>query len=392
MAAVYYPALDGLRGIAILLVILFHSMRMEPLSSLDQWVYRLGRGGWVGVDLFFVLSGFLITGILLRNRGAKHYFRSFYARRTLRIFPLYYAMLILAFFILPSLEFTDSRVFPDERSEQWWYWTYLSNVLFSLRHYFRHAILGPTWSLAIEEQFYLFWPLVVFFCRARILQWLCLALIGVVVAGRYVCSIQGVHWIPLYVLSIFRLDALVMGALLAALVHRYGDDAHFRRLRLAMIAFGVVVVAYFFALDLLVHRAPLMQRSGYFAVAVLSGGVLLAAISARETSFLYRLLTSKVLCLCGAYSYAMYLFHHSIVSLTELHWFSPNDIAPFFGSRILGQILFTGVCTIISFVLALASWYVLEQPFLRMKRYFPYVQSESAEESECTKVARVANA
>lgn len=378
----YYPTLDGLRGIAIALVVFFHSMKMKPLSTLDSWVYRAGRGGWIGVDLFFVLSGFLITGILLHNRGTSNYFRSFYARRTLRIFPLYYFMLMISFWLLPAIGGAEHSFFPDERSEQWWYWTYLSNVLFSIRHYFRHSILGPTWSLAIEEQFYLIWPLVIFLCSPRVLKWLCPVLLLAVVAARTIASFQGVHWVPLYVLSVFRCDGLILGSLISVIVFLHGKSQWLQRAGLLMLIAGGGAGLYLLYIDHLVYRDPIMQRYGYVWVTVFAGGALITAIAAKEHSLVYRVLTMRVLSILGAYSYALYLFNHSVISLTELYWFSPMDLPHWFGSRIIGQLVFSAVCGVISFALAMCSWYLLEQPCLRLKRFFPYSRAGISKHQE----------
>ncbi|HUO63467.1 MAG TPA: acyltransferase, partial [Terriglobales bacterium] len=126
------PRLDGLRGLAIALVMLYHTTHYGfARSRLDQAVALIPSVGWSGVDLFFVLSGFLITGILLRTRGGGHYFRNFYARRALRIFPLYYAVLVFFFFVVPRLHVFAPVNFlwaPGSDRETVWYWLYLSNV------------------------------------------------------------------------------------------------------------------------------------------------------------------------------------------------------------------------------------------------------------------------
>src|SRR5262245_13745 len=170
------PALDGLRGLAILPVMLTHFVSdgdLSPVSKVDEIVSATLTLGWVGVELFFVLSGFLITGILLDSRGAPHYFRNFYIRRTLRIFPLYYGFLALWLGVLPLfykwpndvLKVVSIPVSPV------WSWAYLTNIVQALHDDWRAGPPYTThfWSLAIEEQFYLVWPTVVFlFSRRRL--------------------------------------------------------------------------------------------------------------------------------------------------------------------------------------------------------------------------------
>lgn len=165
--------LDGLRGFAILLVLCSHLVSLPPGGRspfVDRLVGMILGLGWVGVDLFFVLSGFLITGILVQSRGGPHYFRNFYARRSLRIFPLYYLFLAIATFISPLLLSPESILtLPKEHA--WVYWLYLSNFGGKPSEAFAH-----TWSLAVEEQFYLVWPAIVFFAKPVAMRRVCVSL------------------------------------------------------------------------------------------------------------------------------------------------------------------------------------------------------------------------
>ena len=146
----HIPALDGLRGIAVLTVMWLHFVFLVPRTGGERLFWNLSETGWIGVDLFFVLSGFLITGILYDAKGGPHYFRNFYMRRSLRIFPLYYAFLILIFAVMPLLRASGA----DHVGKQLWMWTYLSNVLFARVGWEgMPAHTTHLWSLAIEEQF-----------------------------------------------------------------------------------------------------------------------------------------------------------------------------------------------------------------------------------------------
>src|SRR5687767_14913517 len=146
----YYPALDGLRGVAILLVVIYHNFGFISQSYF----------GWLGVDLFFVLSGFLITDILLRTVNDPKFLSNFYMRRVLRIFPLYYASLLLFLFIVAPLT-SDKIEWNYYQENQVYLWTYLQNWLYIFKEPGSAAILNHYWSLAVEEQFYIFWPLVI---------------------------------------------------------------------------------------------------------------------------------------------------------------------------------------------------------------------------------------
>jgi peptidoglycan/LPS O-acetylase OafA/YrhL len=156
------PVLDGLRGLAILLVMLHHFFQNyvpEPVW-IDRLVFGLMGCGWFGVDLFFVLSGFLITGILYDAKGADRYFLNFYARRTLRIFPLYYAVLVLLFVLLPRVPHPLAADYvSDSAPDQLWFWLYLTNFRIALNGgWYSHLVPSVFWSLAIEEQFYVLYP------------------------------------------------------------------------------------------------------------------------------------------------------------------------------------------------------------------------------------------
>ena len=159
------PTLDGVRGLAILLVLAHNYLLLESPSGIAGYMTeRVLNAGWVGVQLFFVLSGFLITWGLLESRDTENYFRNFYARRVLRIFPLYYLMLILTFLVLPALNFYPKTI-ADDAPCQWWLWLFLSN--WSQPYGICGNSLPHFWSLAVEEQFYLVWPLAVRYTQPR---------------------------------------------------------------------------------------------------------------------------------------------------------------------------------------------------------------------------------
>jgi peptidoglycan/LPS O-acetylase OafA/YrhL len=212
---VYFPALDGIRAVAFLLVFFQHYAGIP-------W-------GWSGVNIFFVLSGFLITGILVDTRDHPHRARNFYIRRTLRIFPLYYGIFIILLLLTPLMHW----------SMGWLAWPlYLGNFLRfwapgpqgSVQQMAADAqllgvgfiYLGHFWSLCVEEQFYLIWPWIVFRVRStRTLLWICTATVVVVPLLRVVTSHYAPPWMLdaelLYRVTPFQLDSLLLGGLLAVL-------------------------------------------------------------------------------------------------------------------------------------------------------------------------------
>src|SRR5438067_7660244 len=189
-------ALDGLRGIAILLVVVCHFVSNLHIAA-DGWAWPLvaiAHAGWTGVDLFFVLSGFLITGILIDARGSDSYFKAFYARRALRIVPAYYGFLFAIFVVLPFLHLGAGNDYMLAREHQSWYWLYLTNVMMAIGEIPGRGPYPSTlfWSLAVEEQFYLLWPLIVAASPPRTLRKICVGGVVLCVVLRIVGVVSGV--------------------------------------------------------------------------------------------------------------------------------------------------------------------------------------------------------
>ena len=216
-APTHLPALDGVRGLAVLIVIIHNAGWIA--GSSEQFIIKLFTAitamGWTGVSLFFALSGLLITGILLDSRGHNGFFRSFYLRRTLRIFPLYYAFVAGIVFVAAPLAWSAEWA-ADVRTGQWPYWLYVSNWT----QPFKIDVHGMThlWSLAVEEQFYLIWPLLAYALGRRGLAKLAVAMIVTAPIIRYGLRAGGLPIDATYFFTFARWDALAAGALLAAMI------------------------------------------------------------------------------------------------------------------------------------------------------------------------------
>ena len=368
----FIPALDGLRGIAVILVMLHHFTYYRPETGIDRVIAGVPLFGWVGVDLFFVLSGFLITGILLDTRGSDRYFTTFYARRTLRIFPLYYLVLFLALVVLPQFPSVHTVLAGDiEMPPQWPYWLYLTNFSIADRG-FVHGWLDVGWSLAIEEHFYLVWPLVIWLCPTRPVVWLCTGIFVAEVFARSYARAIDVQVLPLYVVTWFRLDGLVIGALLAV-AQRRGIMPGLDRLVPVVVGAGVAgMIAVFILGGHTWWWNRRMQQFGYSLIAVIAGAMLVSAISRPAGSLWPRMLSAGWLRAFGKYSYCLYLIHIPVMRAVREWVFNPDEYETLAIAPWIGQGLFYPMAAAPAFALAWLSWRFFEAPILRLKAKFPY--------------------
>lgn len=312
------PLLDGLRGTAILLV-LAHNGGIEQVRTSSLWLkalFFMHAPGWIGVQFFFVLSGFLITGVLVDSRGPGA-LRSFWIRRALRIFPLYFSFLFLVTFVLPALwplsEFkTNGNI--------WWYWTYLSNWGQSSGH--KIPALAHFWSLSIEEQFYLVWPLAALALDRRALLRVSVFLAAVALALRIALSTRHMPE-QIYQYTFTRMDSLTLGAA-AAVIAR--ERAWLERVvphlgRVLVLCIATVAILWPFTRGFNVLN-PAVQTIGFTALSVFVAALILWGL-VHPQFLLPRLLASRCLRWLGKYSYAIYVVHLPISRIVA-HWYGPT--------------------------------------------------------------------
>jgi peptidoglycan/LPS O-acetylase OafA/YrhL len=337
------PQLDAVRGVAVLLVLL-HNTNIYPSWHLGL----ISDNGWMGVDLFFVLSGLLITGILLDSKQSDGYFRNFYARRCLRIWPLYYSALLFMFVVVPFLRPSEAHVIFEPRSSPWWaYPFYLQNFLIPIPTS-STGLLGVTWSLAVEEQFYLVWPLVVRFCSEAQLRRIAIAVICLSPVLRFYLA---QHQVVIYSNTFCRLDGLMAGALLAIVIR----SASFVPSKFVARAWVMLLVCAPLAVVIdTLHNARWIVFSLVAAAAV--SFVFVALFSPQR--WLRSVLTTRFLVYTGTISYGIYLLEK--IPLDAVKAFH-LDRHPF---------LALPLTTAATYVLASLSWLILEKPFLRLKRFF----------------------
>ncbi len=363
----YFPALDGLRTLAVALVFFGHYVHMP-------W-------GYTGVTLFFVLSGFLITGILFDSRDQPHRARNFYIRRTLRIFPLYYGVFLLLLLLTPFIH--------SQWTAWWWAWpAYLGNLLYLAPHSPTASLaadawltvgsrgqfvlfLGHFWSLCLEEQFYLVWPWVVFVAYTqRRLVWICVTVILLSPVARIVVGSALPHQVIDILLSkgtLFRLDSLLIGGLLALLIRTaHRDRVLLLANRFLLAASLVVIPAFLIALSSHwdTYTYPYSRLTWGESLLGLYFAALVAAALSPGT-LVFRLFSLRPFRSIGRITYGIYVFHDIPHNLYRgiAHHLAPRN--SFFSIHIGFSTLLTAIpCTL---VLAWLSFRFFEAPFLDLK-------------------------
>jgi peptidoglycan/LPS O-acetylase OafA/YrhL/lysophospholipase L1-like esterase len=361
-------ALDGLRGLAILLVMAVHFVGDDsPRDGIERLVVKLANYGVWGVDLFFILSGFLITGILLDSKRSPHYFRTFYVRRTLRIFPLYYGVLALLFLVLPAVRgHAVSGALEFAREHQAWLWTYTTNFFLARDGAWSLPYVSHFWSLAVEEHFYLVWPLVIFTFPSATLARICVGASAAAVALRCLLSSAGASDVALVALTPCRLDALCMGGLLAIVARERGIEWMGRRAAAALVVCSTLVLA------LSAGQAAMPSVRGFALplrgtmVALAFAALLVATIASPQHSWLARFFRSRVMCFLGKYSYGLYVFH-GIIAYALVRRGIVDVLTHTLGSHKLAMAAQAIAGCGTSVVIAVASYELYERHFLVLK-------------------------
>jgi len=362
-------SLDGLRGIAILAVIAEHTLRLfHPTSALSRLWAAFQESSWAGVDLFFVLSGFLITGILLDSRHDKRYFLNFYARRTLRIFPLYYAVLVIAILIVPAVMGFSKlpELYSRLVANQLWLWTYLQNFAQASGP---HALpgFGHFWSLAVEEQFYWVWPLAVFLVPRRHLFRLCITLCALLPVLRLVMILAGERNWAIRQYTFTRVDSLIWGAIAALLIRDLHLAASCRRWARVLVGLSTLVLGAILLRDgFIPYEGSETLVVGYSAFGVLFSALIYRSVTTPGSVSAF--LSGNLFRWFGKYSYAIYMFHWPITQAYTAIVAKRIPIeSPYLSA--LGCFAFV---TLVSSGIAYLSWHLFEKRVLALKRFFEY--------------------
>ena len=349
----YLKDFDGVRGIAALMVMLYHFFFPFINSSKYGFMHYVAKAsifGQTGVTLFFVLSGFLITRILLSTKNQNNYFRTFYIRRALRIFPLYYLFLIIYFFINPLI-LGDQIISADK---QWYYWVYLQNFAIT----FNWNSAGPLhyWSLAVEEHFYLFWPILVYFVDRKDLSKIIYLIICSAMIIRYILFSNGYE---VFYFTFTTMDALAVGSLLA--IQEFNgvttNKAHSNKfLMLFFILLLPAALGWFFLSGKSLFWIQIFK---FLFISLIFYSLLGCLLTSKENTIIKKILCSKPLQYTGKISYGLYVYHiilFQYFSFIETKYILLNFIGSF--------------C--LTYIIAGLSYRFFESKFLSLKKYFDY--------------------
>jgi peptidoglycan/LPS O-acetylase OafA/YrhL len=341
----FRPALDGIRGVAIVLVVCVHATYL----LVPKYAGRFIPGGFIALDVFFVLSGFLITSLLVEERAKRGRvsMRGFYRRRALRLFPVLWTVMVV--------QLIYTLIVHDPLGKE-------LKGLAAIALYFGnfswkfHAVipdtLGQAWSLAVEEQFYLVWPallvLLLHFRNRRLTISVMVGLMGVAVVSRFLLFNAGVNWLLVYVQTETRLDALMMGSLLAYLLHNG------YRLPRRTTAYGWLAAAFLILVVVTSHREDAWLFDGGFTLVAVAAAFVICAILDSDHG-LGRMLAWAPVQLLGRMSYSIYLWHVLIFLGLIRAWPASSGV-----DRVVVGFTLTAIVSTLSH-------YIVEKPFLRRK-------------------------
>ena len=380
--AFYHPELDVLRFFAFLAVFFHHALPRQAAHYLNsglspaatEWLLNAKEAGAFGVDLFFVLSSYLITELLLREHAARGEFSvsAFYIRRALRIWPLYFTFLALTVFVIPQI-FSDENFGPKYIVS---FALFFGNWVCAI-YGLPFSVASPLWSISVEEQFYLGWPLLLLLVGVHRIKQLAIGMIVVALATRVFLAAYGVEHPGVWCNTLARLDSIAAGAILAVSLRGRSPEIRYvlRFLFIAVALVGLVLVARYLRQD-----GPLSIVT-YSATALASVLLLMAVLRTDARVLLLRPFSWFVY--LGRISYGLYVFHLLALALLPRLFVTLFGVAPGFAQRIV-------LSFVLTVMLAAASYNWLEQPFLKLKKRFSYDKTEWPAELPPAKPAQLA--
>lgn len=371
----HIPVLDGVRAYAVLLVCLVHFFQVDEVGLYEAnrylgiFLFKFSQIGLRGVELFFLLSGFLITGILLDSKKSPRYFSTFYARRFIRIFPLYYFVLAVSFFVLPILLPIDKSGV-EVIDNQFWLWAYISN----LSHFFGFSgwdaslnfpSFGHFWSLSVEEHFYVFWPLLIYFVSYKWLPRIMWFIVGISAFSVFFVYFSN-DLIPILQWSTIKCaGVLSLGGIIAFYRNNTNKfDIFFFISRKAIVPLGLL-----FFISIFIPRQYAYYDVLTFSISVLFFASLIV-LTVKDTHITNSMFKHKVLYFIGKISYGIYIYHGMLRPYFKEYLY--DNLHVYIQNGIIASTLYTIICTGISVLIAWISWQLIEQPILKLKKYFVY--------------------
>lgn len=350
------PELDGIRGLAVILVLFFHYGNNQLIFMTDPPAVvnvftKITSFFWSGVDLFFILSGFLIGTILLKSKASKNYFKTFYIRRFLRIFPLFY-LLLLIYLLLKVIDFPDpgNFLFKDELNIGY-YFLFIQNYMMAASNTFAAQALTPTWSLAVEEQFYLILPALLYFTPKKWFPFLLICLIGLSPLLRSFTD----NWYYEYITFHNRMDTLLFGVLIAYLISEKNLIEIVQK-RKTSFFIGLIFILSVGGYMSAINKIGVFN---YTFLMFIYGGLLVFALAFKE-GILGAILRSKLLRVFGFLSYGIYVFHQLISGMLHSLVFSQRPMI-----RNLEEFGLTLVALVVTFIFAYIIHFIFELPLVK---------------------------
>jgi peptidoglycan/LPS O-acetylase OafA/YrhL len=368
---IFFPNLDGLRFIAFFAVFVHHSLIVKcfsanPESEMSKFVMAQKLNGALGVNLFFVLSGFLITFLLINEKSlfAKVHVPGFYMRRILRIWPLYFLMVLAGFVVFPLIKKLTGGI-PDETHTAGWYMFFVSNFQMIQKGFADSSILNVLWSVGVEEQFYIVWPLVLAFVPAKHL----VKAFAVLLAGTLVFrAFNAAEGQVIYYHSIAVFGDMVIGGLLAYLAFYHPPFVKTlaqmpRKLIAAVYAAGLLIILFNYK----IFTTPALHVAERYVYALFFAFVIAEQNYAQHS--LFKLANNTFLSRWGNYTYGLYCLH--TIGLLGAHIASEKILKLSNPWLIMGIDFTLGLG--LSMTMAYISYRFFESPFLKLKNKFAYI-------------------
>lgn len=345
----YVREFDGWRGIGVLFVVLAH------------YIPSLFIGSWVFMEMFFVMSGFLITGILIDSKSKKNYYGRFIYRRTVRVFPLYYLSLIIIFYLLPkSLINLDYY-----RNHQGWFWLYIQNWLFSIEGWPDVKALHHFWSLAIEEQFYIIWPLFVWLLSTKKLLRFCVFLFFASIIFRNIGLYVGFVMPFPYVATLGRMEPIVLGAIIAITLRLDKKILEKYTYPISIISGLLMIILFTFSWDMKFENL-LHYKVTYTVVDIFFAGMITLTLCSNRLLYFKKLINNPFFITMGIMSYCIYIFHYPLMIIIDENCY--DYIYSFFHDINVSKI----ICRLIAITISIPIIWVIhkkiEVPLWKLKK------------------------